>query len=45
MTLEKIVAHILKIKEVDIDYARYAVGYYDQLLPWLGVKAAVPEAL
>lgn len=45
ITLEKIVEHILKIKAVDIEYARYAVGYYDELLPWMGIKAAVKEAL
>lgn len=45
ITLEKLVAHILRIKAVDIDYARYAVAYYDKLMPWLGLMAAVKEAL
>ena len=45
ITLEKLVAHILRIKAVDIDYARYAVAYYDKLMPWLGLMTAVKEAL
>jgi len=45
VTTESLVAHILMMKNLDTDYARQALIDYDKLLPWIGLKAAVREAM
>lgn len=45
MTLETLVKHILMMKQFDPDYARAALIEYDKLLPWIGLMAAVREAM
>lgn len=45
MTTATLVAHILMMKKHDPDYARAALIEYDKLLPWLGLMAAVREAM
>ena len=36
---EKLVAHILHMKTLDIDYARYAAKQYSTAMPWLDLIA------
>ncbi len=45
ITIEQIVEHILNMKTLDPDYARYALKEYDKLLPWCGLMDKVREAL
>ena len=42
---DEIVSWILEMKQVDPDYARYALGWYAEMLPWLRLNAAVREAM
>ena len=45
LTVDEIIAHILMMKTLDQDYARAALIEYDRMLPWLGLKKAVKEAM
>lgn len=42
---ELIVQHILRLREIDIDYAREAFKFYDSKLPWMNLKEAIRERL
>jgi hypothetical protein len=42
---ESLIAHILKMKETQPDYAREALKYYDALLPWAELMQGVKDAL
>jgi hypothetical protein len=44
-TREDYIAHILRMKETQPDYARAALKYYDALLPWANLKDGVRDAL
>lgn len=37
--------HIINLKTIDIDYARQAFKYYDELLPWMKLGDGVREAM
>ena len=43
--LEDYIAHILRMKETQPDYARAALKYYDALLPWANLMDGVRDAL
>ena len=45
ITRETIINHILTIMKTDIDYAREALKFYNQLLPWMALNQGVKEAL
>lgn len=45
ITRETIINHILTMKNLDPDYAREALRYYNQLLPWMALNQGVKEAL
>lgn len=45
MTKEQIVALILKMKEFDVDYARYVLKREHARQPELGLMSAVREAM
>lgn len=40
-----LVEHILRMKQHDIDYARYALKQYDEQMPWLDLVANVKKAI
>jgi len=40
MTRKFIIKHILWMEESDPDYAAWALGNYDDLLPWMDIRAA-----
>lgn len=42
---EQIIAHILKIMQQDIEYARYALRQYNMLLPWMDLNEGVRQAM
>ena len=42
---EKIISHILMMKAIDVDYARYALKQYDTKLPDLELMQGVRDAL
>lgn len=42
---ETIIQHILSMMKFDIDYARAALKFYNELLPWLKLNSAVGAAL
>lgn len=42
---ESLIAHIMRMKETQPDYARAALKYYDALLPWLGLMDGIRKAL
>ena len=44
-TREDYIAHILRMKETQPDYARAALKYYDALLPWANLMDGVRDAL
>jgi hypothetical protein len=41
----RLIQHILKMKELDPDYARYALIEYHKELDWLDLMAGVREAI
>lgn len=41
----RLIAHILHMKSLDPDYARYALANYHRDMPWLCLPAAIREAL
>jgi len=45
ITIEQIVEHILNLKTLDPDFARYALKEYDKRLPWCNIIEKVREAL
>jgi hypothetical protein len=45
LTREDYIAHILRMKATQPDYARAALKYYDALLPWLGLMDGIRKAL
>ena len=45
ITREAIINHILTIMKTDIDYARYALRQYHDMLPHFDLMAGVKEAL
>lgn len=40
-----VIDHILRLREIDIDYAREAFKFYDSKLPWMNLKEAIRERL
>jgi hypothetical protein len=44
-TREDYIAHILRMKETQPDYAREALKYYDALLPWANLMDGIRKAL
>ena len=42
---ERLVAHILKLKQKDVEFARHALKHYDELLPWMELKKAIKEQM
>ena len=45
MTRDELINHILHMKTLDPDYARYALKCYSDLMPWLALNAGVRDAL
>ena len=45
ITRETIINHILTMKNLDPDYAREALRYYNALLPWMELNKGVKEAM
>lgn len=41
----RLIAHIMHMKTLDPDYARYALKRYHEKLPWLDLIAGVREAI
>jgi len=41
----RLIDHLMRIKHVDIEYARYALAQYADLLPWMDLGAGVREAI
>lgn len=42
---KRLITHILHMKKIDENYARYALKHYHEALPWLDLIAGVREAL
>lgn len=45
MSRIELINHILRMKQLDTDYARWALGQYSQQLPWLDLNQGVKQAL
>ena len=45
ITRETIINHILTMKKLDPDYARYALRQYHDMLPHFDLMAGVKEAM
>lgn len=45
MDRQTLIDHILKMKQLDPDYAREALRHYNALLPWFDLMAGVRDAL
>ena len=45
LTREDLICHILRMKALDADYARHALRWYAELLPWMELVAGVREAM
>ena len=45
LTRDDYICHILQMKQWDADYARSALRWYHQTLPWIELMAGVREAL
>ena len=45
MSRTDLIDHILRMKEFDTDYARWALAQYSQILPWLDLNQGVKQAL
>lgn len=45
VTREELIDHIMKMKDKDEDYARAALRYYADLLPWLDLNDGVKQAM
>ena len=45
MTRDDLIAHILMMKSIDADYARYALRWYHEKMPWLALMDGVRDAL
>ena len=41
----RLVDHILKLKQKDVEFARHALKHYDELLPHFELKNAIREKL
>ncbi len=42
---DDLISHILMLMKHDIDYARWALRYYNQMLPWFDLNSGVRDAL
>jgi hypothetical protein len=42
---KRLIEHILNMKKLDVDYARFALKSYHEQLPWLDLMNGVKEAL
>jgi len=45
LTRDELIAHIMKMKNLDPDYARYALQQYNALLPHFELNAGIREAM
>ena len=45
MLRERLIAHILHMKTLDKEYARWALKSYHEKLPWLDLMNGVKDAL
>lgn len=45
LTRDELITHILKIMNLDIEYARAALRHYNDLLPHFNLNAGVRDAL
>lgn len=45
MSRAELIDHILRMKQLDTDYARWALVQYGQQLPWLELNQGVKQAL
>lgn len=45
MEVSVIVNHLLRLRAIDVEYARHAYTWYCRELPWLDIKGAMKEAL
>jgi len=45
MTRTQLITHIMRMKQVDPDYARTALAWYVAMLPWLDLNNGVREAM
>lgn len=45
MSRNDLIEHILRMKQHDTDYARWALAQYSQQLPWLNLNQGVKQAL
>lgn len=45
MSRTDLIDHILRMKQLDTDYARWALTQYSQMLPWLDLNQGVKQAL
>lgn len=41
----RLIEHILQMKTLDPDYARYALKHYHVQLPWLDLMSGVRDAM
>lgn len=45
MSRDELIDHILRMKQLDTDYARWALAQYSQQLPWMDLNQGVKQAL
>jgi len=45
VTRDDLIAHILMMKTLDPDYARFALKQYHEKMPWLALMDGVRDAL
>lgn len=45
LTRDELICHVLMMKQLDADYARYALKQYAALLPWCELVSGVREAM
>jgi len=45
LTREELIDHILKMKTLDQDYARFALAQYNKAMPWMDLNNGVKLAL
>jgi hypothetical protein len=41
----RLIQHLINMKKLDIEYARKAFKFYDELLPWLELSKGIKEAM
>tara|TARA_R110002126_G_scaffold199049_2_gene346777 strand:- start:578 stop:838 length:261 start_codon:yes stop_codon:yes gene_type:complete len=42
---QEIVDHLMRMRAIDVDYARSAFAWYDQKLPWLDLKNEIKRTI